>query len=56
MKIKHLIALAILALGLAAGGIAAPAIAAGNAGAGGGDVHTLAGGRGGMTGDVGNIA
>jgi hypothetical protein len=47
MKLKHLIALVAFALGLASGGVVAPAIAAGNAGAGGGDVHALTGGRGG---------
>jgi hypothetical protein len=41
MKIKHLIALTALALGLAAGGIAAPSIA---------------GGRGGMTGEFNTLA
>src|SRR5262245_13277274 len=44
VTIKHLIALIALALGLASSTVAAPIIASGNAGAGGGDVHTLAGG------------
>ena len=52
MKIKHLIALTVLALGLAAGGIAAPSIAGGNGGISGGDVHSLAAGAaGGVSGE-----
>jgi hypothetical protein len=56
MKLKHLIALIALALGLASGGVGAQAIAGGNAGASGGDVHTLAGGRVGGGGDAPAIA